>query len=55
MTSVVGQRPIISRRANPQYPLFVQAKTREAWPEGKEVTEDEFDQAVAAAAGGEQR
>jgi hypothetical protein len=42
----VGRHAGTAERLNPTYHLFAQAKTLRAWPEGKEVSEDEFDSAV---------
>lgn len=33
-------------RANPKYYLYAQAKAGEQWPEGKELTESAFDEAI---------
>lgn len=45
MGGIVGPRP------NPQYWKFAAARAHERWPEGKELTEAEFDAAIAVATG----
>jgi hypothetical protein len=41
----------LERRLNPDYWKFRAAKALRQWPDGARVTEEEFDQAVAAAEG----
>jgi len=43
MASLTGPRP------NPEYWRFAAAKAGNGWPEGKELTEEEFDAAIKAA------
>ena len=43
LSKVTGPRP------NPEYWRFAAAKAGNAWPEGKEMTEAEFDAAIKAA------
>lgn len=45
----VGKRDAVGRRPNPEYAKFAAAKAHNAWPVGREMTEDEFNKAVAAA------
>ncbi len=50
MQKLAGQ-PAKRARPNPEHWKFAAAKALRKWPEGKEVTEEEFDKAVAEAAG----
>lgn len=50
-TGRIGSREVPTKRANPRYVQFARAKAHRRWPEGKEVTEHEFDEAVAEANG----
>ncbi len=43
----LGSRELQAPRQNPKFHLYTIAKAHRQWPEGKEVTEAEFDQAVA--------
>lgn len=45
----VGRLQSNSKALNPNYALFAMAKAHGGWPIGKELTEQEFDDAVAAA------
>lgn len=47
----VGGREAEGRRQNPKYVDFVQAKALRGWPEGREVSEADFDAAVTEAKG----
>lgn len=47
--SRVGTRVKKTFRPNPKTVLFRMAKAHAGWPEGKEVTESDFDDAVEAA------
>lgn len=47
----LGQRKVTVQRSNPDAWKFTAAKAARQWPEGKEVTEEEFDDAVKEAAG----
>src|SRR5688572_13207356 len=51
----LGQFTVPSPRPNPKYVLFAQAKALRGWPEGAEVTEQEFDSAIKEAQGIEAR
>jgi hypothetical protein len=46
----VGGREAFARKQNPKFVDFAMAKAHARWPEGKEVTEKEFDEAVQGAA-----
>lgn len=50
-TGKAGQFKIATKRANPKAGLFKNAKTLRRWPEGFEVTQAEFDEAVEEANG----
>jgi hypothetical protein len=45
----MGQYTVASAKPNPKHVLFTMAKAHRQWPEGKEVTEEDFDEAVAEA------
>jgi len=45
----MGSRQVQMPRQNPKLVLYTQAKAHRLWPEGKEVTEAEFDAAVMEA------
>jgi len=45
----MGSRQVQMPRQNPKLVLYTQAKAHRQWPEGKEVTEAEFDAAVMEA------
>jgi hypothetical protein len=45
LAGLVGPRP------NPDYWKFAAAKVHERWPEGKELTEEEFDRAIEIVTG----
>jgi hypothetical protein len=45
----LGAREVLAPRQNPKFVQFTMAKAHRQWPQGKEVTEAEFDQAVADA------
>jgi hypothetical protein len=47
----LGSRVVKSKRHNPDFVKFAMAKAHRRWPEGKEVSEAEFDEAVAEAGG----
>jgi hypothetical protein len=47
----LGQHRVPAVRQNPKFIFFVQAKALRSWPVGREVTEEEFDSAVAEAQG----
>jgi hypothetical protein len=50
-TVAVSMAGLVGPKANHEYWKFAAAKAMRAWPEGKETTEAEFDEAVAEAAG----
>ena len=43
----LGSRQIKVPRQNPKFVLYKMAKAHRNWPEGKEVSEEDFDAAVA--------
>jgi len=43
----MGSREVKAPRQNPKFVDFKTAKAHRNWPEGTEVTEEEFDKAVA--------
>lgn len=45
----IGNRDSEGVKANPKHVLFTMAKAHRQWPEGREVTEEEFDAAVKEA------
>jgi hypothetical protein len=47
----LGSRTIAGVKPNPKYVLFAQAKALRGWPQGREVTEQEFDEAIAEGQG----
>jgi hypothetical protein len=44
----VGRREATTQVVNPRYGEFAAAKAMHAWPEGRELTEAEFDEAIEA-------
>lgn len=51
----VGRHEVPGRRQNPQFYRFAQARAVNHWPEGHEITEAEFDQAIEDADAGVMR
>jgi hypothetical protein len=47
----LGPHRTTTRKQNPKFVRFAMAKAHRRWPEGFEVTEEEFDLAVQEAAG----
>lgn len=47
----VDMRAVTGPRANPEFWKFAAARAHEGWPEGKELTEAEFDAAIEIATG----
>jgi hypothetical protein len=47
----IGSREVQMPRQNPKFVQFAMAKAHRKWPEGAEVTEEDFDEAVAEAGG----
>jgi hypothetical protein len=45
----IGSREVKAPRQNPKFVQFAMAKAHRRWPEGAEVTEEDFDKAVAEA------
>jgi hypothetical protein len=43
----LGSRELKAPKQNPKFVLYIMAKAHRQWPQGKEVTEAEFDKAVA--------
>lgn len=46
-TARLGSREVKAKRQNPKFVQYAMAKAHRNWPEGAEVTEEEFDKAVA--------
>jgi hypothetical protein len=42
----LGSREVPRKRQNPKFPAFAMGKAHRRWPQGKEVTEAEFDEAI---------